>query len=96
MLGAGEGWAKTILYHERARLMFETFFARADMFALGVCNGYQMLAALKALIPGTELWPKFLRNRSDQFEARLSLVESNTRTGTKHRTTYCSVSWTGT
>jgi phosphoribosylformylglycinamidine synthase len=75
VLGAGEGWAKTILYHERARLMFETFFARSDAFALGVCNGCQMLAALKALIPGTELWPKFLRNRSDQFEARLTLVE---------------------
>jgi phosphoribosylformylglycinamidine synthase len=75
VLGAGEGWAKTILYHERARPMFETFFARADAFALGVCNGCQMLAALKSLIPGTDLWPKFLRNRSDQFEARLSLVE---------------------
>jgi len=75
VLGAGEGWAKTILYHERARPMFETFFARTDAFALGVCNGCQMLAALKALIPGTELWPKFLRNRSDQFEARVALVE---------------------
>ncbi len=75
VLGAGEGWAKTILYHERARPMFEEFFARTDAFALGVCNGCQMLAALKELIPGTELWPKFLRNRSDQFEARLSLVE---------------------
>jgi phosphoribosylformylglycinamidine synthase len=75
VLGAGEGWAKTILYHERARALFETFFARSDAFALGVCNGCQMLSALKALIPGTELWPKFLRNRSDQFEARLCLVE---------------------
>jgi phosphoribosylformylglycinamidine synthase len=75
VLGAGEGWAKTILYHERVRPMFETFFAREDAFALGVCNGCQMLAALKVLIPGTALWPKFLRNRSDQFEARLSLVE---------------------
>jgi phosphoribosylformylglycinamidine synthase len=75
VLGAGEGWAKTILYHERARPMFETFFAREDAFVLGVCNGCQMLAALKTLIPGTDLWPKFLRNRSDQFEARLSLVE---------------------
>jgi phosphoribosylformylglycinamidine synthase len=75
VLGAGEGWAKTILYHERTRKMFETFFARADAFALGVCNGCQMLSALKELIPGTELWPRFLRNRSDQFEARLSLVE---------------------
>jgi phosphoribosylformylglycinamidine synthase len=75
VLGAGEGWAKTILYHERARPMFEEFFARADAFALGVCNGCQMLAALKELIPGTQTWPKFLRNRSDQFEARLALVE---------------------
>jgi phosphoribosylformylglycinamidine synthase len=75
VLGAGEGWAKTILYHERARPMFAEFFARSDAFALGVCNGCQMLAALKELIPGTETWPKFLRNRSDQFEARLSLVE---------------------
>ena len=75
VLGAGEGWAKTILYHERARAMFAELFARADAFALGVCNGCQMLAALRELIPGTELWPKFLRNRSDQFEARVSLVE---------------------
>ena len=75
VLGAGEGWAKTILYHDRARPMFENFFARSDAFALGVCNGCQMLAALKELIPGTQSWPKFLRNRSDQFEARLTLVE---------------------
>jgi phosphoribosylformylglycinamidine synthase len=75
VLGAGEGWAKTILYHDRARPMFEEFFARSDAFALGVCNGCQMLAALKELIPGTQAWPKFLRNRSDQFEARLTLVE---------------------
>jgi phosphoribosylformylglycinamidine synthase len=75
VLGAGEGWAKTILYHEQVRPMFAEFFARADAFGLGVCNGCQMLAALKELIPGTEGWPKFLRNRSDQFEARLTLVE---------------------
>jgi phosphoribosylformylglycinamidine synthase len=75
VLGAGEGWAKTILYHERTRREFEKFFARSDAFALGVCNGCQMLSALKELIPGTELWPRFLRNRSDQFEARLTLVE---------------------
>jgi phosphoribosylformylglycinamidine synthase len=75
VLGAGEGWAKTILYHERARPMFEEFFARSDAFALGICNGCQMMAALKELIPGTGTWPKFLRNRSDQFEARLTLVE---------------------
>jgi phosphoribosylformylglycinamidine synthase len=75
VLGAGEGWAKTILYHERTRTLFEQFFQRPDAFALGVCNGCQMLAALRELIPGTESWPKFFRNRSDQFEARLSLVE---------------------
>jgi phosphoribosylformylglycinamidine synthase len=75
VLGAGEGWAKTILYHDRIRGMFEEFFARSDAFALGVCNGCQMLSALKELIPGTQAWPKFLRNRSDQFEARVSLVE---------------------
>jgi phosphoribosylformylglycinamidine synthase len=75
VLGAGEGWAKTILYHERTRRMFETFFARPDAFTLGVCNGCQMLSALKELIPGTDLWPRFLRNRSDQFEARLAMVE---------------------
>jgi len=75
VLGAGEGWAKTILYHDRVRPMFAEFLARSDVFALGVCNGCQMMAALKELIPGTELWPRFRRNRSDQFEARLSLVE---------------------
>jgi phosphoribosylformylglycinamidine synthase len=75
VLGAGEGWAKTILYHERTRTLFEEFFRRGDAFALGVCNGCQMLAALRELIPGTESWPQFLRNRSDQFEARVSLVE---------------------
>jgi phosphoribosylformylglycinamidine synthase len=75
VLGAGEGWAKTILYNDRARELFAAFFTRPDSFALGVCNGCQMLSALKSLIPGTALWPRFLRNRSDQFEARLSLVE---------------------
>jgi phosphoribosylformylglycinamidine synthase len=75
VLGAGEGWAKTILHNERARDQFAAFFARDEVFALGVCNGCQMLAALKSLIPGTELWPRFLRNRSDQFEARLVMVE---------------------
>jgi phosphoribosylformylglycinamidine synthase len=74
VLGAGEGWAKAILYHDAARAMFAEFFARESTFALGVCNGCQMLAALKSLIPGAEAWPKFVRNRSDQFEARLSLV----------------------
>jgi phosphoribosylformylglycinamidine synthase len=75
VLGAGEGWAKTILYHDGVRRMFTDFFARPDAFGLGVCNGCQMLAALRELIPGTDSWPKFLRNRSDQFEARLTLVE---------------------
>ncbi|MCF8004464.1 MAG: phosphoribosylformylglycinamidine synthase, partial [Chromatiaceae bacterium] len=75
VLGAGEGWAKTILFNPRAREQFETFFARADSFALGVCNGCQMLANLRELIPGTEHWPHFVRNRSEQFEARLLMVE---------------------
>jgi phosphoribosylformylglycinamidine synthase len=75
VLGAGEGWAKSILFHARARDVFAGFFARDDSFALGVCNGCQMLAALRELIPGAEAWPRFVRNRSEQFEARLSLVE---------------------
>jgi phosphoribosylformylglycinamidine synthase len=74
VLGAGEGWAKSILYHESVRAQFVEFFAREDAFVLGVCNGCQMLAALKDLIPGAAHWPRFVRNRSDQFEARLSLV----------------------
>ena len=74
VLGAGEGWAKSILYNDDLREQFEAFFVREDAFALGVCNGCQMLAALRALIPGTAHWPRFVRNRSDQFEARLSLV----------------------
>ncbi len=75
VLGAGQGWAKSILFHPRARDTFATFFARPETFALGVCNGCQMLAALRELIPGAEAWPRFERNRSDQFEGRLSLVE---------------------
>jgi phosphoribosylformylglycinamidine synthase len=75
VLGAGEGWAKSILFHPRARAMFEAFFARPETFTLGVCNGCQMLAALKTLIPGAAHWPRFVRNRSEQFEARFSLVE---------------------
>ncbi len=74
-LGAGQGWAKSVLFHPRTREMFAAFFARADRFALGVCNGCQALAALKALVPGAEDWPRLLRNRSEQFEARVSLVE---------------------
>jgi phosphoribosylformylglycinamidine synthase len=75
VLGAGQGWAKSILYHARTREEFAVFFARADAFALGICNGCQMFAALKELIPGAEHWPIFVRNRSEQFEGRLSLVE---------------------
>ena len=75
VLGAGEGWAKSILFHARARDAFEAWFARPGTFTLGVCNGCQMLSALKELIPGAEAWPRFVRNRSEQFEARLSLVE---------------------
>jgi phosphoribosylformylglycinamidine synthase len=75
VLGAGEGWAKSILFHEAVREQFVAFFARPDTFALGICNGCQMFAALKSLIPGTEHWPRFVRNRVEQFEARFSLVE---------------------
>jgi phosphoribosylformylglycinamidine synthase len=75
VLGAGQGWAKSILWSERARAAFSQYFQRPDTFTLGVCNGCQMLAALKVLIPGAERWPRFLRNQSEQFEARLSLVE---------------------
>jgi phosphoribosylformylglycinamidine synthase len=75
VLGAGEGWAKTILFNARAREQFQGFFERDDTFALGVCNGCQMLANLRELIPGADHWPHFVRNRSEQFEARLALVE---------------------
>jgi phosphoribosylformylglycinamidine synthase len=74
VLGAGEGWAKSILYSARVRDEFQRFFARQDTFTLGVCNGCQMISNLKELIPGAELWPRFVRNRSEQFEARLSLL----------------------
>ncbi|PKM22985.1 MAG: phosphoribosylformylglycinamidine synthase [Gammaproteobacteria bacterium HGW-Gammaproteobacteria-14] len=75
VLGAGEGWAKTILYNAALRDAFSAFFARSDTFSLGVCNGCQMLSTLKALIPGTDHWPRFVRNLSEQFEARTALVE---------------------
>jgi phosphoribosylformylglycinamidine synthase len=75
VLGAGGGWAGTILYHARARDEFAAFFSRADSFALGVCNGCQMLSQLRDLIPGSAHWPRFMRNRSEQFEARFSLAE---------------------
>jgi phosphoribosylformylglycinamidine synthase len=74
VLGAGEGWAKSILFHARAREVFAQFFARPDTFTLGACNGCQMLAALKEIIPGADVWPRFVRNRSEQFEARLARV----------------------
>jgi phosphoribosylformylglycinamidine synthase len=74
VLGAGEGWAKSILFNSSARDEFAAFFARDATFTLGVCNGCQMLSALKELIPGAERWPRFVRNRSEQYEARLSLV----------------------
>jgi len=74
VLGAGEGWAKSILFHARARDAFAAFFDRPDTFALGVCNGCQMMAALKEIIPGAARWPRFVRNKSEQFEARLVTV----------------------
>jgi phosphoribosylformylglycinamidine synthase len=74
VLGAGEGWAKSILYSARARDEFERFFARRDTFTLGVCNGCQMVSNLKEIIPGAAAWPRFVRNRSEQFEARLALL----------------------
>ncbi|MDH3491815.1 MAG: phosphoribosylformylglycinamidine synthase, partial [Gammaproteobacteria bacterium] len=75
VLGAGGGWAKSVLYHSRTRDQFAAFFERGDTFALGVCNGCQMMSHLRELIPGADNWPRFLRNKSEQFEARLSLVE---------------------
>jgi phosphoribosylformylglycinamidine synthase len=75
VLGAGEGWAKSILLHERARDALRAFFERGDTFTLGVCNGCQMMSALKELVPGASAWPRFVQNRSEQFEARLSVVE---------------------
>ena len=75
VLGAGGGWAKSILFNPRARDEFDAFFHRTDTFGLGVCNGCQMMSHLKDMIPGASHWPQFLRNRSEQFEARFSLVE---------------------
>ena len=74
VLGAGEGWAKSILFNSLAREEFAAFFDRSATFTLGVCNGCQMLSALKELIPGAQSWPRFVRNRSEQYEARLALV----------------------
>jgi phosphoribosylformylglycinamidine synthase len=75
VLGAGEGWAKSILFNRRARDEFEAFFRRSDSFALGVCNGCQMMSSLRELILGAERWPRFVRNKSEQFEARFALLE---------------------
>jgi len=75
VLGAGEGWAKSILFNVRARDEFSAFFQRADSFALGVCNGCQMMSNLHSIIPGTAHWPHFVRNKSEQFEARYAMVE---------------------
>ena len=74
-LGAGEGWARSILFNPVLAEQFAQFFGRADTLALGVCNGCQMMAALSPIIPGATAWPKFTRNKSEQFEARLSQVE---------------------
>ncbi|MGI4938064.1 MAG: phosphoribosylformylglycinamidine synthase, partial [Janthinobacterium lividum] len=75
VLGAGEGWAKTILFHAQLADQFAAFFARSDTFGLGICNGCQMMSNLKSIIPGAHAWPKFTRNKSEQFEARFSMVE---------------------
>ena len=75
VLGAGEGWAKSILFHVRVREQFAAFFERGDVFALGVCNGCQMMSNLHEIIPGTGHWPHFVRNRSEQFEARFVMLE---------------------
>jgi len=75
VLGAGEGWAKSILFNPRARDEFSVFFQRSDSFALGVCNGCQMMSNLHHIIPGAAQWPHFVRNKSEQFEARFAMVE---------------------
>ncbi|WP_020184045.1 phosphoribosylformylglycinamidine synthase [Methylotenera sp. 1P/1] len=75
VLGAGEGWAKSILFNARARDEFSAFFSRQDSFALGVCNGCQMMSNLHSIIPGSAHWPHFVRNKSEQFEARFAMVE---------------------
>jgi phosphoribosylformylglycinamidine synthase len=75
VLGAGEGWAKSILFNAALREEFQRFFDRPETFALGICNGCQMFAALQSIIPGTAHWPRFVRNRSEQYESRFALVE---------------------
>ncbi|MDP2310587.1 MAG: phosphoribosylformylglycinamidine synthase [Pseudomonadota bacterium] len=74
VLGAGGGWAKNILFHTRTRALFAAFFERPDTFSLGVCNGCQMMSQLRELVPGAEGWPRFVKNRSEQFEARVSML----------------------
>ncbi|PMS16306.1 phosphoribosylformylglycinamidine synthase [Trinickia dabaoshanensis] len=74
VLGAGEGWAKTIRFNPQLADMFAAFFGRADTFALGICNGCQMMSSLASMIPGADAWPKFTRNKSEKFEARFSFV----------------------
>jgi phosphoribosylformylglycinamidine synthase len=75
VLGAGEGWAKTILFNATLAEQFAIFFNRPDTFALGICNGCQMMSNLKSIIPGAQAWPKFTRNKSEQFESRFAMVE---------------------
>ena len=75
VLGAGEGWSKSILFNPRARDQFAAFFERADSFGLGICNGCQMMSSLYRMIPGASHWPRFVRNRSEQFEARVAMAE---------------------
>jgi len=75
VLGAGEGWAKTILFNNALSDQFARFFARTDSFGLGVCNGCQMMSNLKSIIPGAHAWPKFTTNKSEKFEARFAMVE---------------------
>ena len=75
VLGAGEGWAKSILFNARARDEFQAFFERSDTFALGVCNGCQMMSNLRDLVPGASHWPRFVQNRSERFEARFASVK---------------------
>ena len=75
VLGAGSGWARSILFNDKLKAMFKTFFERKDTFSLGICNGCQMLSQLKDIIPGAEGWPKFIRNVSEQFEARYATIE---------------------
>lgn len=74
VLGAGGGWARSALFHPRASDVFRAFFARSDTFSLGVCNGCQMMSNLASLVPGADAWPRFVRNTSEQFEARLSML----------------------